>query len=235
MRVGGLLQGRLHIQPGSTRERGRLGDGKRCRLVAPIGGVSIGWSSCLTSGVLRPQEPRPSQKPGPNPKPRPGPSRESGVKPQPWTPGSGADRADGRLGATRPQPEREPLDRSERAFELTVAKLDARRARPAPRERIGCAWCRRARPKPASRSALPPQRSERDSDRPEASCATRRDTSGSPLRAALPGAKHRVAQTAPVTPVDFAHPALDDRRCRRPARGRPRRGRNTTLSRGRSP
>ena len=37
--------GTVHIQPGSTRERGRLGNGKRCRLVAPIGGVSIGWSS----------------------------------------------------------------------------------------------------------------------------------------------------------------------------------------------
>ncbi|MEA2162136.1 MAG: hypothetical protein QOK37_263 [Thermoanaerobaculia bacterium] len=35
-------QGLVHIEPGATRERGTIGRGKRCTLVAPIGGVAIG-------------------------------------------------------------------------------------------------------------------------------------------------------------------------------------------------
>ncbi len=35
-------QGRVHIEPGATRERGMIGRGKRCTLVAPIGGVTLG-------------------------------------------------------------------------------------------------------------------------------------------------------------------------------------------------
>jgi hypothetical protein len=35
-------QGTVHIEPGTTRERGTIGKGKRCTLVAPIGGVGIG-------------------------------------------------------------------------------------------------------------------------------------------------------------------------------------------------
>jgi len=35
-------RGTVHIEPGTTRERGTIGKGKRCTLVAPIGGVSIG-------------------------------------------------------------------------------------------------------------------------------------------------------------------------------------------------
>jgi hypothetical protein len=34
--------GVVHIEPGTTRERGAIGKGKRCTLVAPIGGVIIG-------------------------------------------------------------------------------------------------------------------------------------------------------------------------------------------------
>ena len=34
--------GVVHIEPGTTRERGIIGRGKRCVLVAPIGGVTIG-------------------------------------------------------------------------------------------------------------------------------------------------------------------------------------------------